>query len=34
MIAATLALWHAFHIPFFAMLLLTGVLHVVAAHMY
>ena len=28
------ALWHAFHIPLFIMLLLAGVLHVVAVHMY
>jgi hypothetical protein len=28
------SLWHALHIPLFVMLLLTGVLHVVAVHMY
>lgn len=28
------ALWHALHIPLFVMLLLTGILHVVAVHMY
>lgn len=28
------SLWHAVHIPLFIMLLLTGILHVVAVHMY
>jgi hypothetical protein len=28
------SLWHAFHIPLFIMLLLAGIMHVVAVHMY
>lgn len=28
------SLWHALHVPLFVMLLLTGVLHVIAVHMY
>jgi hypothetical protein len=28
------SLWHALHIPLFVMLLLTGILHVVAVHLY
>ena len=28
------SLWHALHVPLFVMLLLTGVMHVVAVHMY
>lgn len=28
------SLWHAVHVPLFVMLLLTGILHVVAVHMY
>jgi hypothetical protein len=28
------ALWHVFHLPFFYMLVLTALLHVVAVHMY
>lgn len=28
------SLWHVFHLPFFYMLVLTAILHVVAVHMY
>jgi hypothetical protein len=28
------ALWHLFHLPFFYMLVLTAIVHVVAVHMY
>jgi hypothetical protein len=28
------ALWHLFHLPLFVMLLITGVVHVLAVHMY
>jgi hypothetical protein len=28
------SLWHALHIPLFIMLLLTGIMHVIAVHMY
>jgi hypothetical protein len=28
------SLWHALHVPLFIMLLLTGIVHVVAVHMY
>jgi hypothetical protein len=32
--ARLFSLWHALHVPLFLMLLLAGVLHVVAVHMY
>jgi len=28
------ALWHTFHLPLFIMMLITGVIHIVAVHMY
>lgn len=28
------ALWHTFHLPLFIMMLITGIIHVVAVHMY
>lgn len=32
--ARLFSLWHALHVPLFIMLILTGILHVVAVHMY
>jgi hypothetical protein len=28
------ALWHVFHLPFFYMLVITALIHVLAVHMY
>jgi len=28
------SLWHVFHLPFFFMMLLSGIIHVIAVHMY